>query len=225
MIDMYLSCVFSPLNISNLSTSTIHQPPSDNPKYSTSYDPGRSPHRELDCRLFKKIVLCQLRIACQCRRDVICLTTSARSMKINVKELIASYDPNRPLAAASTPPSSWYTDPRIFELEQHRILPRAWQFAGRADQVRDPGQYITCDIAGEPILVVRGNDASCAASSTSAATTPRLSDEVRRQSRKSSLPLSRLDLRSRRRTDPHAGVCRRRQLRPQRQRPRSHSDC
>ena len=30
--------------------------------------------------------------------------------------------------------------------------------AGRADQVRGPGQYITCEIAGEPILVIKGND-------------------------------------------------------------------
>ena len=29
---------------------------------------------------------------------------------------------------------------------------------GRAYQIREPGQYITCELAGEPILVVRGND-------------------------------------------------------------------
>ena len=29
---------------------------------------------------------------------------------------------------------------------------------GRAEQVREPGQYITGDLAGEPILVVRGDD-------------------------------------------------------------------
>jgi choline monooxygenase len=29
---------------------------------------------------------------------------------------------------------------------------------GRADQVREPGHYLTCQIAGEPILIIRGKD-------------------------------------------------------------------
>src|SRR5262249_51795866 len=29
---------------------------------------------------------------------------------------------------------------------------------GRAEQVRKPGQYVTCELAGEPLLVVRGDD-------------------------------------------------------------------
>jgi choline monooxygenase len=76
----------------------------------------------------------------------------------NVKEIIESYDPKRQLATASTPPSSWYTDPSILELERQTVFSRAWQFVGRADQVRNPRQYITAEVAGEPILIVRGND-------------------------------------------------------------------
>jgi choline monooxygenase len=77
----------------------------------------------------------------------------------SVDEIIAGYDPNRPLTTASTPPSSWYTDSSVFELEQPTVFSHTWQFIGRSEQVRDPGQYISCEIAGEPILVVRGNDA------------------------------------------------------------------
>ena len=77
----------------------------------------------------------------------------------SVDEIIAGYDPNRHLATASTPPSSWYTDSSVFELEQPTVFSHTWQFIGRSEQVRDPGQYISCEIAGEPILVVRGNDA------------------------------------------------------------------
>jgi len=83
---------------------------------------------------------------------------SALSMGTMVKEIIESYDPKRQLATASTPPSSWYTDASILELEQPAVFSRAWQFAGRADQLRNPGQYITYDIAGERTLVVIGND-------------------------------------------------------------------
>jgi phenylpropionate dioxygenase-like ring-hydroxylating dioxygenase large terminal subunit len=76
----------------------------------------------------------------------------------SIDEIIAGYDPNRPLATASTPPSSWYTHPSVFELEQPTIFSHSWQFIGRSEQVRDPGKYISCEIAGEPILTVKGND-------------------------------------------------------------------
>ena len=63
-----------------------------------------------------------------------------------------------PLAQASTPPASWYNDPDIFHLEERTVFANSWQIVGRADQLRKPGQYVTCEIAGEPLLVVRGND-------------------------------------------------------------------
>jgi choline monooxygenase len=76
----------------------------------------------------------------------------------SVNQIVEDYNPNAPLAEASTPPSSWYTDPRFIELERWTVFTRSWQMVGRAEQIREPGQYITCDLAGEPILVVRGND-------------------------------------------------------------------
>jgi choline monooxygenase len=79
-------------------------------------------------------------------------------MKKPVLELIDRYDPTAPLASARTCPASWYVDPRILDLEQGATFGRSWQLVGRVDQVRDPGQYLTCEIAGEPILIVRGND-------------------------------------------------------------------
>jgi choline monooxygenase len=79
-------------------------------------------------------------------------------MAASVKEIIDTYNPTAPLAEALTPPSSWYVDPRIFELERSTVFVRSWQVVGRADQVREPGQYISGELAREPILVVRGND-------------------------------------------------------------------
>lgn len=78
-------------------------------------------------------------------------------MSASVKEFIDAYQ-EHPLAEASTPPCSWYTDPRILDLEQRSVFLHSWQFAGRADQLVQPGQYLTHDIAGEPIAIVRGND-------------------------------------------------------------------
>ncbi len=79
-------------------------------------------------------------------------------MEPSVREIIDSYDPHAPLAEARTIPASWYVDPRIMELERQTLFTRSWQIVGRADQVRAPGQYITWELAGEPILVVRGSD-------------------------------------------------------------------
>src|SRR4051794_25880953 len=79
-------------------------------------------------------------------------------MTVSVKEIVDSYDPSASLDKASTPPSSWYADSCIFELEQRTVFSRSWQLVGRTAQVCDAGNYITCDVAGEPILVVRGTD-------------------------------------------------------------------
>ncbi len=84
---------------------------------------------------------------------------TGRNRLTGLREIILEYNPNRPLTEAFTPPSSWYTDPRLIELEKHTVFSNSWQFAGRVDQVRAPGQYLTCQIAGEPILLIRGNDA------------------------------------------------------------------
>ena len=79
-------------------------------------------------------------------------------MGLSIREIIATYNPDAHLSEASTPPSSWYADPRILELEQKTVLSQSWQFVGRTNQLGDPGSYITCDVAGEPIVVVVGND-------------------------------------------------------------------
>ncbi|MGZ9271045.1 MAG: aromatic ring-hydroxylating oxygenase subunit alpha [Candidatus Binatia bacterium] len=79
-------------------------------------------------------------------------------MDTAIRKLIEAYTPQTVLTEASTPPSSWYTDPRLFELERRTVFHQSWQIVGRANQPREPGQYIAADVAGEAILVVRGND-------------------------------------------------------------------
>jgi choline monooxygenase len=75
-----------------------------------------------------------------------------------VIDLLRQYDPSLPLAEASTIPSSWYIDERVLALEKRTTFSRSWQLVARVDQVREPGQYVTAEIAGEPVLVVRGDD-------------------------------------------------------------------
>jgi choline monooxygenase len=73
-------------------------------------------------------------------------------------EIIQSYDPTAPLEKAWTIPSAWYTHPAIEKVELKTVFANSWQAAGRAEQVQTPGQYITCEIAGEPVVIVRGAD-------------------------------------------------------------------
>jgi phenylpropionate dioxygenase-like ring-hydroxylating dioxygenase large terminal subunit len=62
------------------------------------------------------------------------------------------------ISAGHTLPFDWYSDPAVLRLERERIFRRAWQYAGRADQVAEPGAYFTCDAGGVPVVVVRGKD-------------------------------------------------------------------
>jgi len=79
-------------------------------------------------------------------------------MTRTLAEIIVSYNPAAPLEAASTIPATWYTDKHLYDLERQTVFTKSWQLAGRVDQLCEAGQYVTCEIAGEPVVVVRGND-------------------------------------------------------------------
>ncbi|HLL77655.1 MAG TPA: aromatic ring-hydroxylating dioxygenase subunit alpha [Pyrinomonadaceae bacterium] len=79
-------------------------------------------------------------------------------MADSLREIVESYDATAPLERAWTIPAAWYVDPRVYELERAAVFAGSWQLAGRADQLREPGRFATCDVAGEPVVVVRGND-------------------------------------------------------------------
>lgn len=76
-------------------------------------------------------------------------------MSARLTELLQAFDDTAPLARARTIPSAWYFDPEIHALECRQIFAGYWQYVGRAEQVRAPGSYLTVEVAGEPILVVR----------------------------------------------------------------------
>jgi len=79
-------------------------------------------------------------------------------MKAQLKEIVDQYDPSLALDLASTIPSSWYIDKDFYQLELETVFSQSWQLAARADQIREPGKYVTTDVAGEPVVIVRGND-------------------------------------------------------------------
>ncbi len=76
----------------------------------------------------------------------------------DISALLALYDDSAPLAQAHTIPAPWYLEPAIAQLEDRHVFGGNWQAIGRTDQVANPGDYFTTDLAGEPILTVRGSD-------------------------------------------------------------------
>jgi choline monooxygenase len=79
-------------------------------------------------------------------------------MARSVREILDAYDARSPLERARTIPAPWYVDPRVAELEREAVFARTWQAVGRAAQLDEPGCYVTAEVAGEPVVVVRGSD-------------------------------------------------------------------
>lgn len=71
-------------------------------------------------------------------------------------ELVANV--SVPFERAQAMPVSVYTSPDFLALEQSEIFAKNWICAGRADSLKNPGDYQTFEIAGEPIIVLRDND-------------------------------------------------------------------
>ena len=63
-----------------------------------------------------------------------------------------------PFEQARAMPKSVYTSPDFAADEQQKIFARDWLCAGRADALKDPGDYLTMDISGEPIIILRDRD-------------------------------------------------------------------
>jgi choline monooxygenase len=79
-------------------------------------------------------------------------------MNDSLSNLLALYDQEAPLEQAYTIPAAWYVDERIGRLERDQVFGSNWIAVGRTDQAAASGQFFTFDLAGEPLIVVRGAD-------------------------------------------------------------------
>ena len=64
------------------------------------------------------------------------------------------------LRAGHSLPARWYADPAVLAREQELIFRRSWAYAGRADQVAEPGSYLCADAGDVPLAVVRDREGS-----------------------------------------------------------------
>ena len=79
-------------------------------------------------------------------------------MPDDLQSLLAAFDPNLPLERAKTIPAAWYTDPAMYAAERKRIFAASWLIAGRTEQLSAAGSFVTLDVAGLPILLVRDSE-------------------------------------------------------------------
>jgi Rieske 2Fe-2S family protein len=66
--------------------------------------------------------------------------------------LIARRTPGHSLEAP------FYLSDAIFKLDMEAIFGRHWLYVGVAPEVPEPGDYVTVDIGGKPVLIVRDDD-------------------------------------------------------------------
>ena len=79
-------------------------------------------------------------------------------MKSAVSPDLNDYTFNPDLAQAGTLPARWYTDPAFLTLETEKIFAKTWQPVGRADMVLRHGDFFTCELAGEPLVITRSKE-------------------------------------------------------------------
>jgi glycine betaine catabolism A len=56
------------------------------------------------------------------------------------------------------PGRSWYTDPAVLDAERAQIFARRWVLVGRGAELDRRGAYLTAEVAGESVIVVRQAD-------------------------------------------------------------------
>ncbi|MDT7617383.1 MAG: hypothetical protein QOF00_4830 [Pseudonocardiales bacterium] len=63
-----------------------------------------------------------------------------------------------PLEESRALPARAYWDPEFHEYELEHVFKKDWICIARVEEVPDKGSYRAIDLAGEPLIVVRGND-------------------------------------------------------------------
>ncbi len=66
--------------------------------------------------------------------------------------------PGTPTEEAHTLPPGFFTSSAFFALEQEHLFRREWVCLGHESDIPEPGDYITGELAGEPLIVCRDGD-------------------------------------------------------------------
>lgn len=70
------------------------------------------------------------------------------------------------VAEAESLPPACYVDQEFFDFEKKTLFSREWLCVGRESWVKEPGDYVTANHAGEPLVIVRTKEGEVAAMSS-----------------------------------------------------------
>ena len=107
-------------------------------------------------------------------------------MERSLRDVVNLYNPHDPLEEAWTIPAPWYFDERISQNQAAPAFSAQRGVGGRADQVRDNGQFFTAELGQEPLIIcTRMITASCVPFTMYAAITPPPSSPKRKAAQNS----------------------------------------
>lgn len=72
------------------------------------------------------------------------------------EEISRGFDDNA--SASQSLRKEAYVDPAWHNVDLKEIIGKTWQWVCHVEKLREPGSYVTIDIAGQPIAVVRGRE-------------------------------------------------------------------
>ncbi len=109
---------------------------------------------------------------------------------------LSDYNPTTDLSRASTIPRRWYVDTEFLSAERKKVFLKTWQAVGHQDELRRPGDYFSCEVQGEPVVVARSMDGKLRAFSNVCRHRAHPVASGKGNQEESSVRLSRLDLRA-----------------------------
>ena len=74
---------------------------------------------------------------------------------LHMLKSLEDFDPNQEIEYSWTPPSSWYIDEDFHQAELERLFHQHWLYLGPAAELKEPGDYVTYDLVGQPVVVTR----------------------------------------------------------------------
>lgn len=66
---------------------------------------------------------------------------------------------SQPLHSAHALPARWYVDPAMAARDRTAVFDRAWHLVAHVSQLQAAGDHVVADLAGLPVIAVRGHDA------------------------------------------------------------------
>ena len=71
---------------------------------------------------------------------------------------LSDYAPSANLATAATMPARWYVEPDFLKLEAEKIFYKTWQPVGRLDDLARIGDFFSCEVLDQPLVLVRNSN-------------------------------------------------------------------